>query len=493
MGRGQFAAFLSFLGFSVLLYAGPAFAGQTSSAAHASLPALPPNSRVAPFSPTGAPFTSAQSPSSLGFPVDGDPTIACRNWNTKAFFQYASASTVAHCLALGVVDVLSRDPHGNTPLHWAAWTTEDLNVIPVLLRAGGHLRARNRHGLEPLQIAAAHHHDPAVLTALVNAGADPGTLTADGRTTLHLAAQSTTNPAMIDTLMSLGLNLMEQDDNGNTATTLAAQNTTPGVFDALVSAHRGLFRPRVFDVTPFRDENRVFFNVADKFPTRKEAHQYHYSWCQYPEHRDFLSFLLSDPPRVGECDATDGVEGGKDPILLEAQIGGDVALGHQSAVRALAFLVEQLPPGGQRRSTWQLYATMVLRLRMMRAASMPILPPSFMPKVTYQRLGFRKDGPTTATMHATHVAFGHHSNGQTGCPFLGQPRRPGDGECLELAPGAPVGDVNYATGNFSTHYFRSASTGAGSSLRRRRCCHRPARPLASALNNTCLARAARTS
>ena len=393
------------------------------------------------LSPVGLP-TSAPAASA-------DPTIACRNWNTKAFFQHVTASAVANCLALGA-DVLLRDSDGNTPLHWAAWVAKDLSVIHVLLRAGGHLQAPNRHGLQPLQIAAAHHRNPAAITTLVNAGADPRTLTDDGRTTLHLAAQNNVNPAVIDTLLSLGANLMARDKHGNTATDLAARNTNLGVLETLVSAHRRLFRPTIFDVTPFRDENRVFFNVRDRFPTRKESRQYHYSWCQYREHLEYFP----DLPRVGECDATDGVEGGRDPILLEAQIGGDVALGHQGAVRALAFAVEQRPPDGKRHSTcWQLYATMVLKLRMMRTVSVPILPPSFMPKVTYQRLGFRKDGPTTATMHATHLVFGHHSNGQTGCPFLGQRQRQG-GECVEIPLGAPAGDVNYASGNFSTHYFQ---------------------------------------
>lgn len=379
-------------------------------------------------------------------PAVPQPATLCHNWNTEAFFQHADASTVLNCLELGA-DVLSRDIHGNTPLHWAARTTNDLTIIPSLFRAGGQLHARNRQGLQPLQVAATSHHDVAVIATLVNLGADWRTLTDDGRTLLHLAAASTTNPLMIDTLLSLGLALADHDDNGNTAIALSAHNKAPGVFDALVRAHRRLYHPSIFDVTPFRDENRVFFNVADRFPSGTQARPYRYSWCRLQEHLQYFP----DLQRIGECDATDGVEQGAPPVLLEAQIGGDVSVGRHSAVRALAFSVEQRPPDGKLHSTWQVYATMVLRLRMMRSVSAPILPPSFMPKITYQHLGFSKTGPTTATMHATHVVFGHHSNGQTGCPFFGQPRRQ-DGECVEIAPGTPTGDINYATGNFSTHY-----------------------------------------
>ena len=135
------------------------------------------------------------------------------------------------------------------------------------------------------------------------------------------------------------------------------------------------------------------------------------------------------------------------------RIAGDIALGRQGRMRALALSVEHQPPDEKRHSEWQVYGTVLLKLRMMGSTSRPVLPPSFMPKVTIQRIGFKKEAPWSATMHVTNVVAGHHSNGQTNCPFRGQPRG-SDGECVMIPVGAPTRDVNAATGSFSTHYIQ---------------------------------------
>ena len=382
-----------------------------------------------------------------------DRTIACTRWKTREFYERASASNVSDCLAQGS-DPQFSDADGNTPLHWAASLSSDPAVVQALAHAGGHLHARNRHGLQPLHVAAAHNEIARVLTRLVKAGADPHALTDDGRSSLHLAAQYNTNPEVIDDLLSFGLDLSVRDKNSKTAIDYATQRADTGVLEALVRGSRALFSPAFFDVTPFRDENRVFLNTLGAVAPGKPPEQFTDSprgLCQYEE---YLMYFPADYySHLGECEITDGVKAGQPPVLLEAQFAGDVALGGHSRARALAFSVEQRPPGGKRHVAWQYYATMVLRLRMMRTTSVPILPPSFMPKVTFQRLSFKKDTATTATMRAANVVvFGHHSNGQTGCPFVGQVRRKDDGECLEIPSGTPTGGVNVITGNFSTHY-----------------------------------------
>ena len=45
---------------------------------------------------------------------------ACDEWNTRAFFEKAAASDVAHCLAGFGAEVNARDFDGLTPLRWAA-------------------------------------------------------------------------------------------------------------------------------------------------------------------------------------------------------------------------------------------------------------------------------------------------------------------------------------------------------------------------------------
>ena len=375
----------------------------------------------------------------------------CHNWNTRHFYELAAPRDIEACLAAGA-DAQSPDARGNTPLHWAAGYNRAPETVRLLVHAGGVTHVRNRQGFQPLHLAAAHNQEPSVLRTLVELGADHRVADRSGRTALHLAAQYSANPKVVEELLSLGADLMSRDEKGVSVVDVAAERADPGVVEVLIGARRELFNSTLFDVTPLRDENRLFFNPPGLIPTGRRSLQLTRTTCRYQELQSYFPGSSYSP--IGQCDATDSVTRGRDPVILEAQIAGDVALGGQRRVRALAFATERSRPGDRRRAAWQYYATMGIRLRMMRTTSVPVPPPSFMPKLTLQRLGFKKESEKRATVHITNlIVFGHHSNGQTGCPLENQPRRRDDGECLAVPQEQEPWDVNQVNGNFSTHYF----------------------------------------
>ena len=150
-----------------------------------------------------------------------------------------------------------------------------------------------------------------------------------------------------------------------------------------------------------------------------------------------------------------------EPISLEAQIAGDVPLWGQSGVRDLD---QSALKDAERRWASQGYATMMLRLRMLATTSAPVAPPSFMPKFTYQGVGFKR-GHRLNSMVVINAVFGHHSNGQSGCSLVNQVfeeivvddgRK--HGVCLPAPESTDVTSaLNVATGNFSTHYIQASA------------------------------------
>lgn len=224
----------------------------------------------------------------------------------------------------------------------------------------------------------------------------------------------------------------------------AAPATSPPPTDTVVT-------PIMFDLTPFRDESWVLVNpLFLSSGTISSSDPLNY--CDSPRLTDRLLVYV----RRGECLSRHTLTARQPTVFFQAQIAGDLPLGGQRKVRALAAKVARLPPDGKRHSTGQFYATMALRLRMMYSKSRPVLPPSFMPKVTYQRIGLKKEASTKATMHVKHLVFGHHSNGQVDCPFFGQSRDEA-GECEVMTPeDVTAAAINYLSGNFSTHYIQGS-------------------------------------
>ena len=97
--------------------------------------------------------------------------VDCADWNSKEYFEAATAADVAACIQSGA-DLKARTEDGWTPLHWAAGLNESPAIITALLDAGADPKARDKDGKTPLHWAAWSNGNPAVIEALLDAGAD---------------------------------------------------------------------------------------------------------------------------------------------------------------------------------------------------------------------------------------------------------------------------------------------------------------------------------
>jgi hypothetical protein len=133
------------------------------------------------------------------------------------------------------------------------------------------------------------------------------------------------------------------------------------------------------------------------------------------------------------------------PLLFEAQVAPNLFFPQLS----MGGLRE---PGGE----WALSFVLTphIRLRMLNEESSPVIPPSFMPKVTIQLLHLRLlERPGSARLRAlgmgANLIIGHYSNGQTGCFYGNQVGS--DPDCTPAEGALPL---NETTGDFSTNFIR---------------------------------------
>jgi hypothetical protein len=133
------------------------------------------------------------------------------------------------------------------------------------------------------------------------------------------------------------------------------------------------------------------------------------------------------------------------PLLFEAQVAPNLFFPQLSGgdIRA---------PGGE----WVFTAILTphITLRMLNEESSPVIPPSFMPKVTFQLLHLRllpgaSGGHQRALALGAHVIVGHYSNGQAGCFFASQ-----QGTDPDCTPPDGEPPLNETTGDFSTNFIR---------------------------------------
>ena len=127
-----------------------------------------------------------------------------------------------------------------TPLHLAARSNPDPDVVTALVEAGADLHASGgesyRRGNTPLHYAG-ENPNPAVAAALLDAGADAHVQAQGGRTPLHEAAANATNPAVIELLVEAGADVNARDASGYTPLHSAARyNPRPEIASALLAA-----------------------------------------------------------------------------------------------------------------------------------------------------------------------------------------------------------------------------------------------------------------
>lgn len=147
-------------------------------------------------------------------------------------------------------------------------------------------------------------------------------------------------------------------------------------------------------------------------------------------------------------------------LIFEAQIAPDIRI-IDNFDRALVRVLDKDRP---RVFAYTVFGTFLTRLRMFDEDSNPVRTPSYMPKGTVQFAWLKNRASADASDPAflkgpidmwlfQAIPFGHHSNGQNGCLFVGQVRI--DGECEPQPPPATgAADVNRENGSFSTNYIR---------------------------------------
>ncbi len=130
-------------------------------------------------------------------------------------------------------DVNAAQGDGMTALHWAA-LDGNLDLVQMLIYAGGDVGATTRLGAyTPLHMAAKNAH-PDVVEALLKAGANPKTVTSSGATALMLAAAAGSTPS-VEALIAHGAEVNARESaKGETALMFAAAYNRTGALNVLL-------------------------------------------------------------------------------------------------------------------------------------------------------------------------------------------------------------------------------------------------------------------
>ena len=125
-------------------------------------------------------------------------------------------------LLSGGADSSAIGPAGQTPLHFAASSSENPEMILALVAAGAYVDAADDDGFSPLHVALKENRGLDIVATLLTAGADVnrgvsygvthgeakvGGSRWSGWSPLHLAAQYGQDPAIVSLLISMGANL----------------------------------------------------------------------------------------------------------------------------------------------------------------------------------------------------------------------------------------------------------------------------------------------
>lgn len=202
----------------------------------------------------------------------------------------------------------------------------------------------------------------------------------------------------------------------------------PGVHEIYVACVTGRNR----DLVVRRQDPSWHWNA--QAPIVDFAEQQYIAWSTPKITRRYAASLVPDRRRISSR------------VLFEAQIAPNL------------YFPQLIHKGNGTTFVGSLLFTFQARLRMLQSTSSPVLPPSFMPRLSLQTLFLRpivkrEDG----TFEHRHVwggqlTLGHHSNGQEGC-FNGNERGI-DGARCDVLGDVPSFPPNEFNGSYSTNYLR---------------------------------------
>ena len=144
--------------------------------------------------------------------------LRCAQWlkgHLGWYFRRAAPIDLAQCLKMGA-SVTIRDRKGRTPLHSAAETTKDPDVVSRLVEAGADVMARtdDRFKDTPLHLAARNNLNVDVIARLIDLGADVNAKNEDRWQPLHIATRASRNPDIPALLIERGADMTSTVDYG---------------------------------------------------------------------------------------------------------------------------------------------------------------------------------------------------------------------------------------------------------------------------------------
>lgn len=134
----------------------------------------------------------------------------------------------------GPTYVKGAPSYGWTALMWAAASSKNPEVITTLVKGGSDLKAKDRDGLTPLMIAAGNNENGSVVARVARVTSDLDTKDSNGFTALIHAASKNHNPAVIIALLKAGANAKMKNNKGYTALDYAKANRDLNGTDAIV-------------------------------------------------------------------------------------------------------------------------------------------------------------------------------------------------------------------------------------------------------------------
>ena len=138
----------------------------------------------------------------------------------------------------GPTYVKGAPAYGWTALMWAAASSKSAEVIATLVKGGSDVKAKDKDGLTPLMIAAANNENDSVVARVASVSSDVNAKDNNGFTALMYAASKNHNPAVIIALLKAGAKAKAKNNKGYTALDYAKANRALNETDAIMQLQK---------------------------------------------------------------------------------------------------------------------------------------------------------------------------------------------------------------------------------------------------------------